>query len=76
MKLLITLLLGMVYGTTLTAEERHPNIILVLADDLGAQELSCYGSERHKTPNLDRMADEGVRFETFFSHPLCTPARL
>jgi hypothetical protein len=36
MKLLITLLLGMVYGTTLTAEERHPNIILVLADDLGA----------------------------------------
>ena len=58
-----------------SAGER-PNIILILADDLGAKELSCYGSTRHQTPNLDRMAAEGVRFETFYVNPLCTPTRV
>lgn len=53
-----------------------PNIILILADDLGAKELSCYGNKLHKTPNLDKMAAEGVRFETHFSMPLCTPTRV
>jgi arylsulfatase A len=53
-----------------------PNIILILADDLGAKELSCYGSKQYRTPNLDRMASEGVRFETFFATPLCTPTRM
>lgn len=53
-----------------------PNIILFLADDLGAKELSCYGSQSHQTPNLDRLAAEGVRFETFFANPLCTPTRV
>jgi arylsulfatase A len=52
------------------------NIILILADDLGAKELSCYGSTRHQTPHLDRMAAEGVRFETFYATPLCTPTRV
>ncbi len=55
---------------------RRPNIILILADDLGARELSCYGSTRHQTPNLDRMAAEGTRFETFYAMPLCTPTRV
>lgn len=53
-----------------------PNIILVLADDLGAKELSCYGNKEHRTPHLDRMAAEGVRFETFYATPLCTPTRV
>src|SRR6185369_11594783 len=55
---------------------RPPNIILILGDDLGAKELSCYGSTRHQTPQLDRMAAEGMRFETFYSMPLCTPTRM
>lgn len=55
---------------------KNPNIILILADDLGAKELSCYGSTRHRTPHLDRMAAEGVRFETFYVTPLCTPTRV
>lgn len=55
---------------------RTPNIILILADDLGAKELSCYGSIRHQTPNLDRMASVGMRFETFYAMPLCTPTRM
>lgn len=53
-----------------------PNIILILADDLGAKELSCYGNTEHQTPHLDRMAAEGMRFETFFANPLCTPTRV
>ncbi|MCL4439878.1 MAG: sulfatase-like hydrolase/transferase [Firmicutes bacterium] len=55
---------------------RKPNIILILDDDLGAKELSCYGSTRHQTPNLDRMASTGMRFETFYAMPLCTPTRV
>lgn len=58
------------------ATVRPPNIILILADDLGAKELSCYGSARHQTPHLDRMAAEGTRFETFYAMPLCTPTRV
>ena len=58
------------------ADASRPNIILILGDDLGAKELSCYGNTEHKTPNLDRMAAEGVRFETFFAMPLCTPTRV
>lgn len=53
-----------------------PNVILILADDLGAKELSCYGNRVHRTPNLDRMAAEGARFETFYVNPLCTPTRV
>lgn len=58
------------------AAERPPNIILILGDDLGAKELSCYGSQKHKTPHLDHLAREGVRFETFYAMPLCTPTRV
>ena len=56
--------------------EPPPNIILVLADDIGAKELGCYGNTQHKTPNLDRLAAEGVRFETCYAMPLCTPTRV
>src|SRR5262249_60683466 len=44
---------------------RHPNIIMILADDLGYGDLGCYGQKMIKTPNLDRMAREGVRFTIF-----------
>ena len=54
----------------------QPNVILILADDLGAQELGCYGNQEFRTPHLDRMAAEGARFETFYVMPLCTPTRL
>jgi arylsulfatase A len=55
---------------------RPPNIVLVLADDLGAAELGCYGNPAHRTPNLDRLAAEGTRFETCYATPLCTPTRV
>ncbi len=53
-----------------------PNIVLILADDLGYAELGCYGQERIKTPNIDALARNGVRFTQFYSGaPVCAPAR-
>jgi len=55
--------------------DRPPNLILILADDLGAKELSCYGNREHHTPNLDRLARTGVQFATCYATPLCHPTR-
>jgi arylsulfatase len=53
-----------------------PNIIYILADDLGYSELGCYGQERIRTPNLDRMAAEGKRFlQHYAGSPVCAPSR-
>ncbi len=61
-------------GTALAAD--RPNIILILADDLGAEGLGCYGSTIYTTPQLDQMASEGVRFNNAYATPLCTPTRV
>ena len=52
-----------------------PNIVYILADDLGFAELSCNGSDRYKTPNIDALANAGVRFTRFYTVPLCGPSR-
>src|SRR5688500_10129329 len=55
---------------------QQPNIVFILADDLGWGELGCYGQEIIQTPNLDRMAAEGVRFTDYYSAaPICAPSR-
>ncbi len=55
---------------------RKPNIILIVADDLGYGELGCYGQEWIKTPNIDHLAEAGVRLTQFYSgSPVCAPAR-
>lgn len=76
MKHIVLTLIVAMQCVLLAGAETSPNVILILADDLGAKELSCYGSKRHQTPNLDRMATEGTRFETFYAMPLCTPTRV
>ncbi len=57
------------------AESRKPNIIFILADDLGIDGVSCYGSDTHKTPQIDKLAASGTRFETCYAAPLCGPSR-
>ncbi len=56
--------------------KRPPNFIVILADDMGAKELSCYGNTAHRTPNLDKLAESGVKFETCYASPLCHPSRV
>ena len=53
----------------------QPNIIYINTDDLGYGDVGCYGSTLNKTPNIDRLAEEGVRFTDFYACPLCTPSR-
>ena len=54
----------------------RPNILFILADDMGAWALHCAGNTDIRTPNLDRMAQRGVRFDNFFcASPVCSPAR-
>lgn len=63
-------------GSSHSAEARKPNIVIIMADDLGYGDLSCYGHPTIRTPNLDRMAAEGLRFTSFYcGAPLCTPSR-
>lgn len=52
-----------------------PNIVLILADDLGWSDLGCYGADLHETPNLDRLAREGVRFTQAYAMSVCSPSR-
>lgn len=54
----------------------RPNIVLIMADDLGAECLSCYGSTSYKTPNLDALAQSGSRFTHGYCTPLCSPSRV
>ncbi|MGI9472111.1 MAG: sulfatase-like hydrolase/transferase [Rubripirellula sp.] len=53
-----------------------PNIILIMADDIGYECYGCYGSEQYTTPHIDRLAKQGLRFEHCYSQPLCTPSRV
>ena len=57
------------------ANDRKPNVIVILADDLGYGDLSCYGADDIATPNIDRMAAEGAKFNSFYVSPVCSPTR-
>jgi arylsulfatase A-like enzyme len=53
-----------------------PNILFILCDDLGINDLHCYGRQDHHTPNLDRLASQGMRFESAYcAQPICSPSR-
>src|SRR5881296_3610297 len=55
---------------------RKPSIIFILADDLGYGDLGCYGQKKTRTPNIDQMAAEGMRFtQCYAGSPVCAPSR-
>ena len=63
-------------SATRCAAESRPNIIVIFADDLGVNDLGCYGRKDHHTPNLDRLATQGMRFTcAYTAQPICSPSR-
>jgi arylsulfatase A len=67
--------LALAFGSPLTATAA-PNVVIIFADDLGYGDLGCYGHPTIRTPNLDRMAAEGMKFTSFYSAAeVCTPSR-
>lgn len=65
---------GWSFGTI--ASGRRPNILFIMTDDHGYQAISCYGSRINKTPNIDRLAQKGVRFtQAFCTNSICAPSR-
>ena len=74
--LLLLALLGCLGAPVFAAEKaRPPNIVLILADDLGWADLGCYGADLHETPRLDRLARESVRFTQAYAMSVCSPSR-
>ncbi len=64
------------FSADTAVDQRKPNFVIILADDLGYGDLGCYGHPSIRTPNLDRMAAEGVRFTDFYvAAEVCTPSR-
>ncbi|MCE9562829.1 MAG: sulfatase-like hydrolase/transferase [Planctomycetes bacterium] len=74
--LLVGVLLGSVALPLQSAEPPKPNVVVILADDLGYECIAANGGQSYKTPNLDRLAKAGVRFELCHVQPLCTPTRV
>lgn len=65
----------LIANTALMAQTKKPNIIYILADDLGIDGLSCYGADLYKTPVIDKLAKEGIRYTNSYTAPLCGPSR-
>lgn len=73
------LLPGFTFGQNHMADKnktKKPNVVLILADDLGYETLGCNGGLSYKTPVLDQLASQGIRFTQCYSNPLCSPSRL
>ena len=77
MKFIYSLLASLLLVPALSAAEpRKPNIVFILADDLGYGDLSCYGQKKFQTPNIDRLASEGMKFTAHYAgNNVCAPSR-
>ncbi|MGI9429266.1 MAG: arylsulfatase [Bythopirellula sp.] len=75
-RLLTNLLLTLTIASVAVAENQRPNMVFIMADDLGYGDLGCYGSELIMTPHIDRLAAEGMRFtQCYAGSPVCAPSR-
>lgn len=74
--LLVICLMWAVSSQALAADDERPNVIVIFCDDLGYADVGCYGADDIPTPNIDRMAREGVRMTDFYATAsLCTASR-
>ena len=73
--LMIAILAGWPLAACPAAEARRPNVILFLVDDMGWMDSTPYGSQYYDTPNIQRLAEQGMRFTRAYSQPLCSPTR-
>ena len=72
--LIITLVaLGL---ANVTRAEQPPNVLLILADDVGSDAIGCYGGQSYPTPHIDRLAAEGKIFHHAYAMPVCHPTRI
>ncbi|MDP7204547.1 MAG: sulfatase-like hydrolase/transferase, partial [Pirellulaceae bacterium] len=72
---LTIMVLGLFISSTATGEQ-PPNVILIYTDDQGTVDLNCYGARDLITPELDKLATQGVRFSQFYAAaPVCSPSR-
>ena len=72
----IIVLLSFILTVPLSAREAKPNILFIMADDLGWMDLACQGNKLVETPNLDRLARQGMRFtDAYAAAPVCSPTR-
>ncbi|MBM3982690.1 MAG: N-acetylgalactosamine 6-sulfate sulfatase (GALNS) [Planctomycetes bacterium] len=73
---LVLVCVALAFGSQLSAAEKQPNVVLIVIDDLGQRDLGCYGSTFYKTPNIDKMAKDGIRYTDFYAAcPVCSPTR-
>jgi arylsulfatase A len=68
--------LFLLFGCTAKEPAQPPNIVFILADDLGTEVLGCYGGTTYYTPNIDNLAETGMRFNHCYSSPVCSPSRV
>lgn len=71
------IIITLLFSCSNSLEYKKPNIILVFIDDMGWADLSCFGNKDAKTPNIDKLALEGISFEQFYvNSPICSPSRV
>lgn len=74
LRILFSISMWALLATLVRADQ--PNIVLILADDLGYETVGCYGGQSYATPNLDKLAKDGIRFDRAYAMPLCTNTRI
>ena len=73
----LTLFFVFAFACAVSAAEQRPNVIFMLTDDLGYSDVGCYGATKVKTPHIDRLAAEGVRFTDFHTAAsICSPSAM
>ena len=76
LKRILLFVLTAMYCAAAAAKEKRPNVIMIMADDMGYETVAANGCDDYKTPNIDAMAKSGMRFTNAFANPICTPSRV